>query len=160
MSAVVIPLICSSVHEISLKSWLQLLNWTVAVTGRVHLCSMHWNIDIMIQPNFYYPSHFHCSYWSAYLMDLVSKSFSLLKNVVMVNKGQLDFNFQSVVKLLLRQIRWCKPNWQFILQCNMKYLEDFVCCWLLWQPLVGHNNLMDVMFLYDKFYRPLPGIFC
>lgn len=25
------------------------------------------------------------------------------------------------------------------------------------KPLVGHNALMDIMFLYDKFYRPLPA---
>ena len=33
----------------------------------------------------------------------------------------------------------------------------FVIWTAAWQVLVGHNALMDVMFLYDKFYRPLPG---
>lgn len=27
----------------------------------------------------------------------------------------------------------------------------------LLQPLVGHNMLLDLMHLHDKFYRPLPG---
>ena len=30
---------------------------------------------------------------------------------------------------------------------------------VLCQPLIGHNSLMDMMFLHEKFYRPLPGAF-
>ena len=24
------------------------------------------------------------------------------------------------------------------------------------KPLIGHNGILDLMFMYDKFYRPLP----
>ena len=30
---------------------------------------------------------------------------------------------------------------------------------LSFQPIVGHNSFMDLVFLYDKFHKPLPSKF-
>jgi len=44
------------------------------------------------------------------------------------------------------------------LDCVWSYIVSFqFLIWFLSQPLLGHNTLMDLMFLHDKFVRPLPG---